>query len=75
MIKARTEPLEALLRAELAVVGWRLYARGGCDLMTAVYFRAERDHHPGFIWMLSGSWRGIGFPEDPQGLWGATKLL
>jgi hypothetical protein len=72
---ARTDPLRAYLIAEITVIGWQLYARGGCDLLSAVYLRLERDHHPGFIYEVSSAWRDLGFRGDPRGIWNATKLL
>jgi hypothetical protein len=32
--------------------------KGGCDPMSAVYFRVERDHHPSLVWLLPdpGRW-------------------
>ncbi|MGE4043330.1 MAG: hypothetical protein AB7F35_00650 [Acetobacteraceae bacterium] len=72
---ARTDPLRAHLAAEIAGIGWRLYARGGCDLLSAVYLRLERDYNPGFANEASHAWRGLGFEDDPRGTWNPLKLL
>ena len=68
-------PLKAFLIAEIVCIGWRLYARGGCEFLSAAFLRIERNHHPSFVWEVSAAWRKIGFPNDPRGVWQATKLL
>ena len=72
---ARTDPLKAFLIAEIVCIGWRLYARGGCEFLSAAFLRIERNHHPRFVWEVSAAWRKIGFPNDPREVWQATKLL
>ena len=69
------DPLRAAIWSQLSVVGWRLYAKGGVTLLTTVYHRLERDQHPSFIWALSTAWSGIGWPDDPRGVWNARTLL
>jgi hypothetical protein len=75
MVLSRNDSLQALLHAELACVGWRLYARAGADLMSAVYLRVERDYNPGFASMTSAAWANIGLQNDPRSIWSPTRLL
>lgn len=72
---AREDPLRAAIWSQLSVVGWRLYAKGGVDLLSAVYHRIERDQHPGFAWEVLRAWTDIGFPGDPRGVWQGTSLF
>jgi hypothetical protein len=67
--EAGTDPLRAAIRSQLCVVGWRLYAKGGAHLLTAVCRRLERDEHPGFASDARWAWDRIGFPGDPRGVW------
>ncbi len=72
---AREDPLRAAIWSLLSVVGWRLYAKGGVDVLTAVYKRIERDEHPGFATAVSVAWTNIGVPDAPGGLWHRVVLL
>lgn len=71
----REDPLRATIWSQLSVVGWRLYAKGGVTLLTTVYHQIERDQQPSFVWALSTAWNGIGWPDDPRGVWDAHALL
>lgn len=73
--RARQDPLRAAISSQLSVVGWRLYAKGGADMLTAVYRRIERDQHPGFAHAVQWAWRDLGFPGDPRGVWSGIVLL
>lgn len=73
--EARGDPVGTAIWSQLSVVGWRLYAKGGVDLLSAVYHRIERDQHPGFAWEVVRAWTDIGFPGDPRGIWHGTALL
>ena len=72
---AQTDPLSAAIWSQLSMVGWRLYAKGGANLMTAVYRRIERDEHPGFASAACKAWDRIGLPGDPRGVWTGVGLL
>ena len=72
---AQEDPLDAAIWSQLSVVGWRLYAKGGVDLLVSVYRRIELEQHPGFADAVKRAWRGIGFPGDPRGTWLGTELL
>jgi hypothetical protein len=73
--EAQTDALLAAIWSQLSVLGWRLYAKGGANLLTAVYRRLERDGHPGFASDTSRAWSGIGFSGDPRGVWTGFGLL
>jgi hypothetical protein len=72
---ARTDPLLAAIRSQLSVVGWRLYAKGGEHLMTAVYRGVKQDQHCDFVSDTNRAWWSIGFPGDPRGVWTGVGLL
>jgi hypothetical protein len=66
--QAQEDPLEAAIGAQLSIVGWRLYAKGGAVLLTSVYSRIELDRHPAFVWAVGSAWQNIGFSGDPRGI-------
>lgn len=72
---AQDDPLRAAIWSQLSVVGWMLYAKGGADMLTAVYRRVERDQHPGFAYAVQRAWKDLGFPGDPRGVWSGVALL
>ena len=67
--EARKDPVQAAIVAQLRIVGWRLYARGGAALLERRFQRLERDGHPGFVGDAQRAWTGIGFAEKPGGIW------
>jgi hypothetical protein len=73
--EAQSDPLGTAIRSQLSVVGWRLYAKGGLDLLVAVYRRIEIEQHPGFVYAVLRAWRNLGFPGDPRGVWRGIELL
>jgi hypothetical protein len=73
--EAESDPLKAAIRSQLSVVGWRLYAKGGVDLLVTVYRRIEVEQHPGFVFAVLTAWRDLGFPGDPRGVWRGIELL
>ena len=73
--EAPGDPLGTAIRAQLGVVGWRLYAKGGTDLLTTVYRRIDVEQHPGFVYAVQRAWRDLGFPGDPRGTWSGIELL
>ena len=72
---APNDPLGAAIWSQLSVIGWRLYARGGVDLLASVYRRLEVEHHPGFVNAIRRAWQGLGFSGDPRGTWLGIELL
>ncbi len=72
---AHEDPLDAVIWSQLSLVGWRLYAKGGVDLLLSVYRRIELEEHPGFVYAVSRAWCRLGFPGDPRGTWRGTELL
>ena len=73
--EAQGDPLGTTIRSQLSIVGWRLYAKGGVDLLVTVYRRIELEQHPGFVNAIRIAWRDLGFPGDPRGTWRGTELL
>ena len=73
--EVQADPLRTAICSQLSVVGWRLYAKGGVDLLVTVYRRIELEQHPGFVNALGIAWRDLGFPGDPRGVWRGTELL
>ena len=73
--EAQSDPLKAVIRSQLTIVGWRLYAKGGVDLLVTVYRRIEVEQHPGFASAVLTAWRDLGFPGDPRGTWRGANLL
>lgn len=73
--EVQADPLGTAIRSQLSVVGWRLYAKGGIDLLVTVYRRIELEQHPGFVNALGIAWQDLGFPGDPRGTWSRAKLL
>lgn len=73
--EAQGDPLKAAIRSQLTIVGWRLYAKDGVDLLVIVYRRIEIEHHPGFVHAVRFAWQNLGFPGDPRGVWDGTELL
>ena len=72
---AAADPLGTVILSQLTVVGWRLYAKGGVQLLTSVCSRIEVEQHPGFVYAVRRAWTGLGFPGDPRGSWGGTEML
>ena len=72
---AEDDPLGTAVWSQLSVVGWRLYAKGGVDLLVSVYRKVELEQHPAFVYALHRAWQGLGFPGDPRGVWKGTELL
>lgn len=73
--EARGDPLGTAIWSQLSVVGWRLYAKGGTDLLTTVYRRIDVEQHPGFVYAVQRAWQDLGFPSDPHGTWIGIELL
>ncbi len=73
--EAREDPLGTAIWSQLSVVGWRLYAKGGIDLLTTVYRRIDLEQHPGFVNAVRRAWHDLGFPGDPRGTWTGMELL
>ena len=67
--EAREDPVLAAIGAQLGIVGWRLYARGGSRLLERSFQRLERDGHPGFVAVAQRAWTGIGFADGTGGVW------
>ena len=73
--EAREDPLGTAVLSQLSVVGWRLYAKGGTDLLATVYRRIDVEQHPGFMNAVQQAWQDLGFPGDPRGTWSGIELL
>ena len=71
----REDPLGTAIWSQLSVVGWRLYAKGGANLLTTVYRRIDLEQHPGFVYAVGRAWQDLGFPGDPRGTWTGIELL
>ncbi|TPG60339.1 hypothetical protein EAH89_02865 [Roseomonas nepalensis] len=67
--EAAADPAQAAIVAQLRIVGWRLYAKGGATLLERRFQRLERDAHPGFAGDAQRAWTGIGFADRPGGVW------
>jgi hypothetical protein len=75
MRRAQEDPLDAAIWSQLSVVGWRLYAKGGVEMLSTVYWLIERDQHPGFVYAVQRAWRTLGLPGDRRGVWNDATLL
>ena len=73
--EAREDPLGTAIWSQLSVVGWRLYAKGGVDLLTTVYRSIDLEQHPGFVYAVQRAWHDLGFFGDPRGTWTGIELL
>ena len=73
--EAREDALRAIIWSQLSVVGWRLYAKGGLDMLTEFYRAIEHQQHPGFAAEVFNAWSDIGFSDDPSGRWSGIRLL
>jgi len=67
--QAREDPVLAAIGAQIGIVGWRLYARGGARLLERSFRRLERDGHPGFVAAVQRAWTGIGLADEAGGVW------
>jgi hypothetical protein len=51
-------------------VGWRLYAKGGRDgMVTACALLETLIDGTRFLSFIDHAWNGIGFTDDPRGVW------
>ena len=73
--QAQEDVLGLAIGFQLNTGGWRLYTKGGVNLLASAFEDVERNHHPGFGAAVQAAWMNLGVPGDPRGVWDSDALL